>query len=1057
MKNLLSSFAFALLLFSSSIGNSQINVTMSVNTTVNRNAISPYVYGANEYQLRKPNPMNLSVNRMGGNRLTGYNWENNFSNAGTDWQNASDNWMFSTQGLSATTWQNVAGSGGYLWADSAFKYGSNMVFTLQAAGSVSADGNGSVSCTAPCNRWVPVSARKPGGNFVYPPSLTDNAVYMDEYLSFLIKRYGKAYQGGIKFNEIDNEPDLWNSTHPLIWGTKAPTATQVFANNLEYAKMIKDMDSSAQVVGFGSFGVYGWESLIDIKGFLKKFKMASDTAGKRLLDVVDVHIYPEHKSTTNVRVCFSDDATAPCAIARAQAPRSLWDSSFVENSWVPNGVYGGKGCMYIKRLKSYIDQNYPGTKLSITEWLYGAANDISGGVSTADVLGIYGREGVYLANYFGTLTGYASSAFKLFRNYDGKKSTFGDISLQALTNDNQNSSIYAASVSGSNDKELHLIVINKSNTSTLNTTIKINSAVNYITGEYYGFDGSSQNITKKGSLASISGNSFALSLPAFGVYHVVLMSDGNVCASPQLGTTQSICGNTNIELSSKLTATNRVFTWYKDGVQITGQTSPNLSISQAGTYKVSVDSNTCIRTGEVIITGALNVNLGADVQLCTATSAILDAGNSTIPNIKYQWNTGETSVKITVSKPSLYSVTVSAVNCPSVSGTVTVSSNLLNANNDTICSAGMATLSVVGKSTYSWYTVSSGGTALASGNSYTPTITTTQTYYVEDAGGMSGGLGKPTVGAGSTWALGAADMGGTDKINNITVTKALTLQSVAVYVVNANTNVTINIKQGTTVVKTVTVNGNDAGKQTINLNANLQPGSYTIDAYGTNNSLTFEASGASYPYSYPGYISFTYNASWQNVWYGLFYDWKISAGSACVRTPVSAVIDAKNAKCGGNITQTISLTQGWNLISFSVSPADKSIENVFKSVLTNVDEIKTFDSFWKNGQIPAFNSLNTIKDGTAYLVKMKASSVLTISATPVTTPIQIPLSSGWNLLGCPIISSQNIVLIINTLPILTVKNFEGFWLPSGSLNSISTFDPGKGYFIKTNSSTTITY
>jgi hypothetical protein len=189
----------------------------------------------------------------------------------------------------------------------------------------------------------------------------------------------------------------------------------------------------------------------------------------------------------------------------------------------------------------------------------------------------------------------------------------------------------------------------------------------------------------------------------------------------------------------------------------------------------------------------------------------------------------------------------------------------------------------------------------------------------------------------------------------------------------------------------------------------------------------------------------------------LFYDWKIIAGSGCLRTPVTAVIDNTNLKCNSNQTETISLMQGWNLISFYVSPIDKSIENVFKSVLTNVDEIKTVNGFWKNGQISAFNSLNTIKDGEAYLVKMKNTAMLSISAPKVTLPIQIALVQGWNLVSYPMMTSQNITTKLNTLPILSVKNFDGYWLQSGTLNSINTFDATKGYFIKATTATTVNY
>jgi hypothetical protein len=51
-------------------------------------------------------------------------------------------------------------------------------------------------------------------------------------------------------------------------------------------------------------------------------------------------------------------------------------------------------------MKQLIANNYPGTKLSISEWDSTADDDITGGLVTADVLGIYGRYGVDSATYW---------------------------------------------------------------------------------------------------------------------------------------------------------------------------------------------------------------------------------------------------------------------------------------------------------------------------------------------------------------------------------------------------------------------------------------------------------------------------------------------------------------------------------------------------------------------------------------------------------------------------------------------------------------------------------
>jgi mannan endo-1,4-beta-mannosidase len=99
----------------------------------------------------------------------------------------------------------------------------------------------------------------------------------------------------------------------------------------------------------------------------------------------------------------------------------------------------------------------------MTEYNFGAGEHISGGLAQVDVLGIFGREGVYLANYWGDGAGntvlppFAQAAFSMYRNYDGKNGHFGDTAVEATT-DNAKASVYAALDS---HKVLTAIVINK--------------------------------------------------------------------------------------------------------------------------------------------------------------------------------------------------------------------------------------------------------------------------------------------------------------------------------------------------------------------------------------------------------------------------------------------------------------------------------------------------------------------------------------------------------------------------------------------------------------------
>lgn len=83
-----------------------IAINVSIDTTQDRAAISPTIYGSNvDMGLNA-----LTLRRLGGNRMTGYNWETNASNAGSDWNHQSDNYMCGAVGISSQQCAEVAGS-----------------------------------------------------------------------------------------------------------------------------------------------------------------------------------------------------------------------------------------------------------------------------------------------------------------------------------------------------------------------------------------------------------------------------------------------------------------------------------------------------------------------------------------------------------------------------------------------------------------------------------------------------------------------------------------------------------------------------------------------------------------------------------------------------------------------------------------------------------------------------------------------------------------------------------------------------------------------------------
>lgn len=532
----------------------------------------------------------------------------------------------------------------------------------------------------------------------------------------------------------------------------------------------------------------------------------------------------------------------------------------------------------------------------------------------------------------------------------------------------------------------------------------------------------------------------------YSYLHAISPAAQQGCAVPVLVAPTSICGLPSAIIETGLTPGGKTITWYKDDVLIPGQTGTTLTITQGGTYKVSVDSLGCVRSSQRTVGGALNLNLGVDRTLCTETSFVLDAGSEAIPNVSYAWNTGATSKEITVTKPGTYSVTVSAQSCTSVTDEVLISSQLLTVLGDTLCEPGTASLHIIGSDNYAWYTSPSGGVAVETGQLYSPYVTQTTIFYAAEQGGFSANFGKTSQGSGDKWSMGNG-FDGEDKMNKVTVLQAITLESVAVFVLNNGTNVTINLTQNGSVVHTATVSGLSTGKQTIPLNFFLVPGEYIMDAEGTTGAISFEASDANFPYSYPGYISFTYNISWQSGWYGFFYDWRVTVGSSCARTPVTAIVDNNHHSCTGDKTQAIALQTGWNLVSTYITAGDNTIETLFAGL--DVAQIKTADVFWKEGLAPEFNHLQEIEAGKGYLVYMNTAGVLEITGVPTVETPNLGVSTvGWNLIGCPFQNTTEFSLFFDETNVQIIKDFNGFWIPNDPVSSIDSFAPGRGYYVK---------
>ena len=453
-------------------------VTVQVDALADRHPISPLIYGvcwASSNQLRE---LNAPLNRSGGNATSRYNWTTNGSN------HASDYYFESLE-------ENGSGPGamGDEFIRDSKNGGAQPMLTMPINGWVAKLGpnNGKLASFSIAkygpqtgNDWqympdagngISTNGAKITGNDPTDANIAVTTNFQAGWVQHLTNLWGTAANGGLRYYLMDNEWGLWHDTHRDVWPVGA-TMEQMRDRFCDYATMVRGIDSNAIVLGPEEWGwtgyfysgydaqqgaLNGWTSFPDraahggsdfMPWWLDQVKQRSQSAGKRLLDVFTLHIYPQSGE-------FGDDVSSAMQLRRNRSTRSLWDTNYTDESWIADKV------QLIPRMKAWVATNYPGTLIGITEYSWGAETNINGATAQADILGIFGREGVDLATrWVVPPTGsHAYKAFQMYRNYDGNKSTFGHTSMRATAPSPDNLSAFAAV--RTNDAALTVMVVNK--------------------------------------------------------------------------------------------------------------------------------------------------------------------------------------------------------------------------------------------------------------------------------------------------------------------------------------------------------------------------------------------------------------------------------------------------------------------------------------------------------------------------------------------------------------------------------------------------------------------
>jgi hypothetical protein len=485
---------------------------LTVDANASRHAISPEIYGIASYGLDATFAKEIQVPniRWGGDGTTRYNWLVDSSNSGFDWYFMGGNGQATpVPGASADLMVTTYKPADALITIPIIPY-VNKLSAWNCSFPVSV--YGAQQSTNPyvhpngdnCGNSIATNGTQLTDNNIYANHIDNTTSLQQQWVQHLVSTFGTAAKGGVKFYQLDNEPYGWSNTHRDVMpnGATYPTITQL---GQQYAAAVKQADSTALVLGPSDFTLGGWIGNTSQQGgvfageyYLQQMAAYDKAHGQRILDYFDEHYY------------FVTSTPA----AQLASTRTLWDSTYNGGTWVEQYDFNGP-MQLIPRFRGWISANYPGTLLSLSEYsIDSGQKSIVDAIAEMDVLGIFGREPLDFANMWSAPGAQdpIAFAFRMFRNYDGQGSQFGDTSISAASTDQGQLSIYAAQRSA--DNAVTILVINKT-TGALSSAITLSNLALPATAQVYSYSQASLTSIAHPSDAAISSGSLGYTFPGY--------------------------------------------------------------------------------------------------------------------------------------------------------------------------------------------------------------------------------------------------------------------------------------------------------------------------------------------------------------------------------------------------------------------------------------------------------------------------------------------------------------------------------------------------------------
>lgn len=561
---------------------------LAVDAGRDRRPIDPAIYGMNFADEDLAAELALPVRRWGGNATTRYDWRTDTSNRAADW-------YFENVPLANDHPEQLpGGSTTDRFVEQDRRTGTRTILTVpligwtpRARAYACGFGVAKYGAQASTDTWRPDCGNgvRPDGSDVTGNDPLDTSVaiepaFVADWIAHLVGRFGPAAAGGVGLYELDNEPMLWPDTHRDVH--PAPTSyDEIRDRTIAYAAAVKAADPGARTLGPA---VWGWTaffwSALDwspggawwsapqdrlahgnvpfLRWYLQQMRAHEDATGERLLDYLDVHYYPQASG-----VALSPAGNAANQSLRLRSTRSLWDPTYVDESWIAQAV------RLVPRLREWIDADYPGTRLAITEYNWGALGHANGALAEADVLGIFGREGVDLATLWDPPSAGdpGAFAFRMYLSYDGAGGRFGETSVHADSADPSRLAAYAAVRAA--DGALTIVVVNKGD-APLATTVTLAGFAAATTAGRWTWSAANVAAIERGEDLAVNGSAIAATFPPSSITMLVVTDADRTAAcppAPRDGCAAAAPGKASLSVRGGPLASRRSLDWKWSGAE----------------------------------------------------------------------------------------------------------------------------------------------------------------------------------------------------------------------------------------------------------------------------------------------------------------------------------------------------------------------------------------------------------------------------------------------------------------------------------------------------------